>query len=167
MHKMTEESLQDSFAGESQAHMKYRNFADRAAEEGKDNVARLFRAAAFAEQAHASHHLDVLGGVGTTAENLAEAEAGERFEITEMYPAYMAVADEQEEDEAYESFDFALQAEKQHQKMYERAQMAAEAGGDATFDDIQVCSFCGHTLEGEAPEKCPVCGSPRSDFVEF
>ena len=167
MHKMTEQNLKDAFAGESQAHMKYLNFAKKADEEGKSNVARLFRATSFAEQAHASHHLDVLGGIGSTAENLAEGAGGEDFEVEEMYPAYKAVADLQDEDEAFEAFDYAMRAEMQHSDLYHRAQQAVDAGGDANFDAIMVCPFCGHTIEGEAPDKCPVCNTPGKEFVKF
>ena len=167
MRKMTEENLQAAFAGESQAHMKYLNFAKKAEEEGKTNVARLFRAASFAEQAHASHHLEVLGGINDTARNLAEAMEGEDFEAEEMYPAYMAVADAQDEDDAYLAFDYAIKAEVQHREFYQRARQAVEAGGDVQLDDIQVCGFCGNTIEGEAPDKCPVCGAPKSQFVRF
>ncbi len=167
MHKMTEENLQAAFAGESQAHMKYLNFAKKAAEEGKDNVARLFRATSFAEQAHASHHLDVLGGIESTSQNLGEAMAGENHEVEEMYPAFMAVADAQDEDDAYEAFDYALKAEVQHHDLYQRAKQAVDAGGDAQLDDIHVCSFCGQTIEGDAPDKCPVCRSPKKNFVKF
>ncbi len=167
MRKMTEENLQAAFAGESQAHMKYLNFAKKAAKEGKENVARLFRATSFAEQAHASHHLDVLGGIGSTSENLGVAMEGENHEVEEMYPAFMAVADAQDEDDAYEAFDYALKAEVQHHDLYVRAQKAVEAGGDAQLEAIQVCSFCGQTIEGEAPEKCPVCRSPKKNFVKF
>lgn len=147
--------------------MKYLNFAKKAEQEGRGNVARLFRAASFAEQAHASFHLEVMGGIGSTAENLAEAADGENFEVEEMYPAYMAVADLQDEDEAYEAFDYAMKAEQQHHDFYVRARQAVEAGGDPQLDAISVCGFCGHTLEGEAPEHCPVCNSPRKDFVKF
>jgi len=167
MRKMTEENLQAAFAGESQAHMKYKNFAKKADEEGKSNAARLFRATSFAEEAHASHHLEVLGGIESTGQNLGEAMAGEDHEAEEMYPAFMAVADLQEEDEAYEAFDYAIKAEVQHRDLYSRAKQAVDAGGDAQLDDIQVCSFCGHTIEGDAPDKCPTCGSPKKDFVKF
>ena len=30
-----------------------------------------------------------------------------------------------------------------------------------------VCSVCGYTVEGEAPEKCPVCGAVREVFVKM
>ena len=167
MHRMTEDNVQAAFAGESQAHMKYLNFAEKAEQEGNSNVARLFRAASYAEQAHASAHLEVLHGVASTAENLDAAIAGEGFEIAEMYPAYLAVAVEQEEDEAQESLNYALQVEKQHLTLYTRAKAAVTSGSDVTLDDIWVCNYCGCTVEGEPPAKCPICGNPRKNFVKF
>jgi len=73
MHEMTEQNLKAAFAGESQAHMKYLSFADKAEKEGKQNVARLFTAIAYAERVHATNHLKVLKGIGTTEENLQAA----------------------------------------------------------------------------------------------
>ena len=167
MSKMTAANVKDAFAGESQAHMKYLNFAEKAAEEGKDNVARLFRAASYAEQTHATAHLEVLHGIGTTAANLDEALAGEAFEIAEMYPAYIAVAIEQGEIEAQESMNHALQVEKQHHALYSRAKEAVQAGSDVTLGELWVCNYCGFTAENEAPGKCPICGNPRKNFVKF
>ena len=112
MRDMTREDLAGAFAGESQAHMKYKAFADVAEKEKLPNVARLFRAASYAEQAHATNHLRALGGIGKTADNLAAAFAGETFEINEMYPAYMAVAELQGEKKALGSMQDALAAEK-------------------------------------------------------
>ena len=66
MNKMTEANLQAAFAGESQAHMKYLNFAEKAEKEGLHNVARLFQAASYAEQIHASNHLRALDGLQGT-----------------------------------------------------------------------------------------------------
>ncbi|MFQ6108391.1 MAG: rubrerythrin family protein, partial [Candidatus Aminicenantales bacterium] len=73
MKKMTEENLKNAYAGESQAHMKYLAFADKAENDDFPNVARLFRANAFAEQVHATNHLRPLGGIGKTEENLQTA----------------------------------------------------------------------------------------------
>jgi len=167
MHKMTQDNLEAAFAGESQAHIKYMNFAAKADEDGKQNVARLFRAASFAEQVHATRHLEVLDGIADTAGNLSEAADGEQFEIDEMYPAFMAVAEEQEETDANEAFNYALQAEKQHLELYDRCKKAVAAGGDAVLEEIQVCGYCGYTLEGEAPAKCPICKAPKKEFVKF
>jgi rubrerythrin len=164
---MTRTNLQGAFAGESQAHMKYAVFADVAEREKLPNVARLFRAASFAEQAHATNHLRALGGVSKTLANLETAFAGETFEIAEMYPAYIAVAEMQEEKRARGSMEDALTAEKVHAQLYATAKEAVAAGKDVELKPIQVCSVCGYTMEGEAPDKCPVCGSLRKFFKEF
>ena len=167
MHKMTEESLKASFAGESQAHIKYLNYAVKAEAEGKPNVARLFRAASAAEQYHATTHLKTLGGVSSTGDNLAAAIAGEDFEIDEMYPSYIAGATSQSEKAALRSMNWALEAEKVHSALYKRAQAAVTGGGDLEFGKVHVCGVCGWTGEGDAPDRCPLCGAPRDRFVIF
>jgi nitrite reductase (NADH) large subunit len=167
MHKITKAHLEEAFAGESQAHMKYLNFAEKATEEGKENVARLFRAASYSEQVHATAHLTVLEGIGTTSENLAAAIGGEGFEIAEMYPAYMAVAEQQAEEDAKVSFHHALEAEKVHHDLYERAKQAVDGGQDAEIAELWVCSSCGFTMEGDPPARCPVCTAPKKFFVQF
>ncbi len=167
MRKMTEENLKAALASESQAHIRYMNFAVKAEKEGKPNVARLFRATTFAEQVHAGRHLKCLSGIGSTKENLAAAAEGENFEVQEMYPAYIAVANDQKEDDASIAFTHALKAEVQHREFYGRAQKAVDAGSDLSVEALCVCSYCGCTLEGEPPESCPVCGAPKKDFVKF
>jgi len=113
--EMTAANIAAALAGESQASQKYLAFADVADAEGYPNVARLFRAVAYAESTHARNHLSVLGGIGSTAENLKAAWGGETFEITEMYPAYDAVAKLQENESAQTSIHYALKAEMDHQ----------------------------------------------------
>lgn len=167
MKKMTEENTKAALAGESQAHLKYLNFAGRARQEGKPNVARLFDAASYAEQIHASAHLRVLGGVGNTAENLSAAMAGEAFEVAEMYPAYLAVAREQGEAAAERSFFRAMDAEKVHHALYSRAAEAVATGGDLEAGTIWVCETCGWTTEGEAPDECPLCKAKKERFRRF
>lgn len=167
MRKMTEEDLKSAFAGESQAHMKYLIFADKADEEARPNVARLFRAIAYAEQVHASNHLSALGLVGSTSANLQAAIDGENFEVEEMYPAYRSVAELQGERRALQSMGFALEAEKIHAGMYQKARQAVESGSDIRLGDVFICSVCGYTVEGEAPERCPVCGAVRAKFKKF
>jgi rubrerythrin len=164
---MTEENVKAAFAGESQAHVKYLNFAEKAAEEGKQNAARLFKAASYSEQVHASNHLRVLEAIASTAENLSDAAAGEKFEVDEMYPAYIVVADDQQEKDARRSFNYAFQTEKAHLEFYDRACEAVKAGGDATIGELWVCNVCGLTMEGEPPDKCPICGNPKANFVKF
>lgn len=167
MKKMTEENLKNAFAGESQAHMKYSAFADKAESEKLPNAARLFRANSFAEQVHAVNHLRALAGIKTTLENLREAMGGENFEVEEMYPAYISVAVEQGEKAAEQTTRWALAAEKVHAGLYKKAAQALAGGKDADFTSIQVCSVCGWTGEGEAPDKCPLCGALKEKFKRF
>ncbi len=164
---MTEANLQNAFAGESQAHVKYLNFADRAEREGLPNVARIFRAAAFSEQIHASNHLRALDGIGATAANLAAAIGGETFEVDEMYYAYMLLAEAQGESRALRSMKAADAAEQVHAQLYGAAKAAVEAGQDATSKEIWVCSACGYTMEGEPPDVCPICGARHERFTCF
>ncbi len=167
MKAMTKANLDAAFAGESQAHVKYLAFAEMAEREKLPNVARLFRAAAFAEQMHATNHLRALGGIGKTLTNLEAALAGETFEISEMYPAYIEVAKTQEEKRALGSMEDALAAEKVHADLYARAKEAVAAGKDAELGVVWVCDVCGFTGEGEPPEKCPICGAAHARLRRF
>jgi len=167
MHKMTQANLEAAFAGESQAHTKYLIFADRAEREGFPNVARLFRAVSYAEQMHATNHFRTLGNLGETLANLEAAIGGETYEVEEMYPAFEAVAELQEERAAVRSNKWALEAEKVHAGMYEMARQAVLAGRDAEVRQVQVCGVCGWTLEGEPPKRCPLCGAKGEKFTAF
>ncbi|MEM0056949.1 MAG: rubrerythrin family protein [Candidatus Geothermarchaeota archaeon] len=164
MRKMTEESLRSAFAGESQAHMRYLIFADVAEKENFKNVARLFKAIAYAEQVHATNHYRVLGMVRSTAENLQIAVDGETFEVNEMYPAYEAIARVQEERSAQKVINWALQTERVHKELYRLAKQSVESGKDIELGPIYVCSVCGYTSDKEF-DKCPVCGASK-DMVK-
>ena len=165
--EMTAEFLAAALAGESQAAQKYLAFADVAEAEGYPNVARLFRAVAYAETTHARNHLSVLGRIGSTAENLRAAWGGETFEIDEMYPAYAAVAAAQGNESARTSIRYALAAEKDHQRIYDSTLRGVEGQKDLDATPIRVCPVCGHTVLGDAPESCPQCGTAGAHFKEF
>ena len=165
--EMTKKFLSEAFAGESQAHMRYMIFAEVAEKEGFPNIAKLFRAIAFAELVHAKNHLKALGNVKDTVENLQMAIDGETFEVEEMYPAYKAVAELQGEKEAVRSTHYALEAEKIHAELYKKAKELAEQKKDIKIKKIYICPVCGYTAVDEAPEKCPVCGVPKEKFVIF
>ncbi|MEM3507305.1 MAG: rubrerythrin family protein [Candidatus Bathyarchaeia archaeon] len=167
MKKMTRNNIEVAFAGESQAHMKYTIFADKADEEGFPNIARLFRAIAYAERVHAGNHYKVLGNIGSTPENLQVAIDGETYEVEEMYPAFNQLAKFQEEKGAEVSTNWALQAEKIHAGLYQKAKQSALEGKDIEIGKIQICSICGYTVEGEAPERCPICNATKDKFKTF
>jgi rubrerythrin len=165
--KMTEANLKNAFAGESKANTKYKIFAEKAKKEGYPNVARLFTATAFSEQVHASNHNRMLSRSKSTSENLQAGIVGESFEIEEMYPAYKAVAVVQGEKQVETYVDWALASEKVHVCLYQKAKQAVDSKKDAEFGSINVCTVCGYTVDGKAPEKCPVCNSPKDKFKAF
>jgi len=164
---MTEENLKAALSGESQASQKYLAFSAQARAEGYPNVARLFEAVAYAESTHARNHLSVLGGIGTTAENLKAAFDGETFEIDEMYAAYDAVAKLQGNPEAQTTIRYAKAAEADHQAIYERTSKVEATGNDLDETPVRVCPICGHTVIGDAPDECPRCGTAGVHFRAF
>ena len=167
MKQMTEESLQEAFAGESMAHMKYKIFSDVAKKEGFQNIARLFQAISYAEQVHATNHARHLGRMKKTEENLQTGINGETYEVDEMYPSFMAIAQLQGEKGAQLSFHYALEAEKIHADMYKDAKDQAAEGKDIDIPEVYICPVCGYTHIGTPAEKCPVCNIPSSRFKSF
>lgn len=167
MNETTVKNLKEAFAGESQAHMRYKIFAKKAREEGLGNIARLFEAVSFAEQVHATNHFTVLDGIAGTSANLQEAVNGENYEVNEMYPSFLGVAKSDKAKEAIQTMHWALEAEKIHAQMYQSAKQSADAKKDIVLGALQICSQCGYTTEGEAPDKCPVCGAVKEAFREF
>ena len=166
MRKMTEKALQEAFAGESTAHMKYLIFAELAEEKGYKNLAKLFKAIAYAEFVHARNHARNLGIVGNIIKNINKAIEGETFEVEEMYPAYDAIAKLQNENNAQLSIKYALEAEKIHADLYKMAKEEAEKEKDIGIDEIYICPVCGYTHIGE-PIDCPICGASKDKFRRF
>ncbi|MFP4315050.1 MAG: rubrerythrin family protein [Desulfovibrionales bacterium] len=181
MHQTTEQNLINAFGGESQANMRYRHFAMQAEQENFSNVARLFQAISHAEFIHAGDHYRELGhlkegrvansmaafGPGKTSRNLELSIMGEEYEITEMYPVFIEIAKFQGESGAQRSFEWSYATEKEHKKLFERAKEAVDSGRDLEIGPIQVCNVCGFTLEGDAPDNCPVCKAKREKFESF
>ncbi len=157
----TEQDLQNAFAGESQANRKYLAFAKKAEEEGYTQVARLFRAAAAAETIHAHNHLKAMSGIKSTRENLLTAISGESYEFQKMYPQMIDNAKAEKQDYALRSFNLANEVEKVHAALYKQA---LENLGKNAATDYYVCSVCGYTAEGEAPDDCPVCRAKKQAF---
>jgi len=159
----SERNLKDAFAGESQANRKYLAFAEKADREGYPQAARLFRAAAAAETVHAHAHLRALKGVGSTADNLKEAIAGETHEFKNMYPEMIEDAKAEDNKTALRSFEYANAVEKVHAGLYQKA---LDNLNDLEVTDIYVCNVCGYTCEGEAPDECPVCKAKKKAFFK-
>lgn len=163
----TEENLKAAFAGESQANRTYLAFAKAADKEGLPQIAKLFRAAAEAETIHAHNHLNVLGKVKSTEENLEAAVSGETYEFQNMYPQMIEDAKAEDNKNAIRTFDYANKVEQVHADLYKQALEAAKTKKDMPSAEVYVCPICGDTFVGEAPDKCPVCGMPKARFTKI
>jgi rubrerythrin len=159
------ENLKTAFAGESQANRRYLAFARKAEEEGLTQVAKLFRATAEAETIHALNHLGIIGEIKSTQENLNTAISGENFEYKKMYPEYISVAKQEGNKHATWSFDVASKVEQVHANLFQKT-LDALKSGKLKEVDYYVCSVCGNTVENAAPERCPICGAPKSKFFK-
>ena len=180
---MVKDAILSAFGGESMAHMRYLIYSDIARREGYNNVAKLFEAIAYAEYVHARNHYRRLRGLvedarvyagapigpGNTLQNLGHAINGEAYEVREMYPVFIRVAEFQGDEAAAKSFRWALEAEKIHLDLYGEAKKYVEKGVDWRLGKkIWICSVCGHTYIGDSPpDRCPVCGSPSKVYREF
>lgn len=173
-NEVTTKNLLAAFEGESNAHARYIAFAARATADGLPGAASLFRAAARAEQIHANNHARViqqLGGethavihqvdVKTTLENLKMARDGENYEIDSMYPAFIEEATKQNNRSAVRTFQWALEAEKTHARLYSEAIALVESCEPGTWleaiRNFYVCPFCGYTSEAREDDHCPAC----------
>ncbi|MBR3018703.1 MAG: rubrerythrin family protein [Clostridia bacterium] len=163
----TEQNLRTAFAGESQARNKYTYFASKAKKEGFVQIANIFTETADNEKEHAKIWFKLLGGIGTTAENLLAAAEGENYEWTDMYLTFAKEAREEGFEDIAKLFDGVAAIEKEHEERYRK--LLANVEGGLVFskdgDMIWQCSNCGHIVVGkQAPEVCPVCAHPQAYF---
>jgi rubrerythrin len=162
----TKENLEVAFGGESQAYQKYSAFAQKAQQDGFENIAKLFRTTAEAERIHALGHLKAMEKIGSTFENLQSAIGGETYEFEDMYPPMYEQA-LKENHKAKKMFGYALEAEKVHAELYKKALEAVKEGKDLDEVNIYLCPICGFIEIGSSIEKCPVCGANSSAFIEL
>ena len=175
-------NLKAAFKGESTASAKYAAFAVQAKKEGLLQIASMFEATSKAEQIHASNHQTVLEKLGqktdpvkpeftlkTTKENLQDAISGETYEMTTMYPGFIATAKDEDVVNASKSFRWAMDAEKKHQAMYQNALNALNANKADTLPTVfWVCPKCGNTYDVKKPEaSCSFCSTKSDKFIKF
>ncbi len=163
----TEKNLEAAFAGESQARNKYTYFASVAKKEGFEQMAEIFTKTADNEKEHAKMWLKELQGIGNTAENLAQAAAGENYEWTDMYEGFAKTAEEEGFPALAKKFRLVAAIEKRHEERYRALLHNIESQEVFAKSEIKVweCRNCGHIVVGEkAPEVCPVCAHPQSYF---
>ena len=176
----TEKNLLTSFAGESQARMRYTYFASVAKKEGYEQIAAIFTETADQEKEHAKRMFKWLEGgmveitasypagiIGTTAENLKAAAAGENEEWTADYPHFADVADEEGFPAIAAMYRNIAIAEKAHEERY--LAFLSNIENESVFkkeeETVWQCRNCGFVHEGtEAPKACPACLHPQAYF---
>ena len=176
----TEKNLLTSFAGESQARMRYTYFASVAKKEGYEQIAAIFQETADQEKEHAKRMFKWLEGgmveitasypagvISTTAENLKAAAAGENEEWTADYPHFADVADAEGFPASAVMYRNIAVAEKGHEERYLALLKNIENGTVFKKEDTVTwqCRNCGfvHTAAA-APEVCPACLHPQAYF---
>ena len=148
--------------------LKYTYYASKAKKDGYVQIAELFEETAANEKEHAKLWFKLLhGGIGTTAENLKDAAAGENYEWTDMYATFAKEAKEEGFDEIAALFEGVAAVEKRHEERYLKLLANVESGLVFSRDGDMMwqCGNCGHVVIGKkAPEVCPVCAHPQSYF---
>ena len=163
----TDKNLEAAFAGESQARNKYTYFASKAKKQGFEQIAALFLETADNEKEHAKLWFKELYGIGDTAENLADAAAGENYEWTDMYAGFAKTAEEEGFPELAAKFRGVAAIEKRHEERYRALLKNVETAQVFERSEVKVweCRNCGHIVVGtKAPEICPICAHPKSYF---
>lgn len=179
----TEHNLLASFAGESQARSRYTLFAQRAIEEGYEQIAAIFLATAEQELSHAKQFFSFLEGgsveitaaypagvVGDTATNLAEAAAGEHEEWGELYSSFEQVAREEGFPQIAALYHNIAKVEQMHEKRYLTLLDRVNKGEVfASEEPVEwYCRKCGFTITSKsAPKRCSVCGMDQAWFERF
>ena len=176
----TEKNLLASFAGESQARNRYTYFAKQAKKEGYEQISAIFMETADNEREHAKkffRHLEggdveftatfPAGVIGTTAENLAAAAAGENHEWTVLYKEAAEIAESEGFTDVATSFRQIAKVEVEHEKRY-LALLKNIKDGTVFEKDTPVkwkCRNCGWVHEGKkALDMCPACQHPQAHF---
>lgn len=163
----TEKNLLEAFAGESQARNKYTYFASKAKKDGFEQISNIFLKTADNEKEHAKMWFKELGGIGSTAQNLAAAADGENYEWTDMYEGFAKTAEEEGFTDLAKKFRLVGAIEKAHEERYRALLHNVEAQEVFKKSDVKVweCRNCGHIVVGtSAPDVCPVCAHPQSYF---
>ena len=163
----TEKNLRAAFSAESEARNKYTHFASKAKKEGFEQIAAIFQKTADNEKEHAKMWFKELDGIGTTAENLGAAAAGENYEWTDMYAGFADTAEKEGFIELANKFRMVAEIEKTHEERYRALLKNVETAKVFEKSEVKVweCRNCGHIAVGtSAPILCPVCAHPQSYF---
>ena len=159
MSAKTEKNLAYAFAAESKAAVRNATFAKKAEMEGYTQIARLFRAVSDAESVHARRYLLLMRGkIGSTEETAFQNEIKANVE---EYPKLIKDASEEGHRSVLKTFSQARDVESLHAELYKKALNDMVSDRET---DYYVCQVCGYISEGEAPQRCPICGAVEDKF---
>ncbi|MCK9314527.1 MAG: rubrerythrin family protein [Verrucomicrobia bacterium] len=176
----TEKNLLTSFAGESQARMRYTYFAGVAKKEGFEQIAAIFTETADQEKEHAKRMFKFLEGgmveitacypagvIGSTLENLLAAASGEHEEWSADYPKFADIAQEEGFADIAAMYRNIAKAEKGHEDRYRAFVKNIESAQVFAREDeiVWQCRNCGYIhVAKAAPKICPACLHPQAYF---
>ena len=160
----TADALYEAYTGEAKAALRLKVFADRAAEEGYAQIAKLFRVIAFSEEIHGARALLVLGRVKSTEENLAASFESETRVAGVANDQFLKQAETEGNGPAVLHFSQSRDVEEVHAKLYKEAMGHVMEERDTTY---YVCTVCGYVSDGSIPDECPVCGAMKEQFKRF
>ncbi len=129
LNPQTLADLDTSMRGEAYAHASYTFYAAQADREGLPATAQLYRKTASVElNEHFREEADLAGVVGSDADNLRAAIAGEIYETTVMYPTFARQAAADGDDNAADLFTEIGQDEAHHLAAFQAALKVVETG---------------------------------------
>jgi rubrerythrin len=108
-----------------------------------------------------------MDGVGSNIDNLNAGVIGEHLEFTRMYPSFIEKAAEEQNARAQKSFEYANEVEQIHYNLYQEMLKQIKAKQTPKDQPYYVCPVCGNTVAGNAPDICPICGTPGSKFKKI
>ena len=153
----TAENLKTAFMGEAAARCKYMYYAEKAREEGMENLALAYEKASRNEQEHGKLWFERYHGILSKDENLRDAIAGETYESEDMYLKFAKIAKDEGFTDIAMLFEHVAKIEEGHKKMFEQF-----LDGSSTNLDKWQCPKCGYVhKDSKAPKRCPVCEQYR------
>ena len=159
-----QDALNQAYTGEAKAELRLKVYAQKAEDEGYNQMAKLFRVIAFSEEIHGARALKVLKEIKSTEENLAASFESEKQVAEVAYDHFVKLAEAEGNKEAVLHFSQSKDVEETHAKLYKEAMSHYMEERETSY---YVCKICGYVADGVLPDEYPVCGAKAKMFVPF
>ena len=160
----TDENLQRLINTVASASVRFLAYSTVAEEEGYHQVAKLFKAMAETQKVYAINSMRILGQIGKSKDNLADAIDEKTYHFTQLYPTFIEQADRDGNPLASTAMQAAINTTKNHVKVLNTA---LENLGRNKEVNYWVCGMCGNLESGDEPVSCRVCGAAREKFISI